>query len=416
MEIQAPNGAFCMAPWTRLHVKANGDALPCCEWRGSPFGNIRKLPLEQIRSGKEMIQVRQKMIDGVASAACSTCYEFDRRGLPSFRRVINEEFAANIPAALKTSGQDSPQADPLRFLTIEFSNLCNYRCRTCGIGQSSAWLGDALRLAQRGVDKLGSAAVRISLSNFIAVRAGHDDFRDILEPLLPHLDTIHFMGGEPLIMPEHYEFLNHLIERKIFHIKLLYHSNFSVTKFRDYDVFKMWKMFQHVQVIASLDAMGRRAEYMRKGQRWPEIERNREFMLRACPEIWFRVMPTLSIMNAMHLPDFHRRWVEKQYIAAHEFSVGNILLNPKIYRAQLLPTNIKNKVVEKYHDHIDRFLKPFGHITADCRREFLSAADFVSGDGDPDDLKQFKKITSDLDEIRGERFVDVFPELAEVFS
>jgi hypothetical protein len=105
--------------------------------------------------------------------------------------------------------------------------------------------------------------------------------------------------------------------------------------------------FDSVAVGASLDDSGPRAEYIRKGTDWAVVEQNRQDMLRICPEVDFYISPTLSIMNAWHLPDFHRDWVERGLIRAQDLNV-NILQDPPHYRIDIATIEYKQRLATKY--------------------------------------------------------------------
>ncbi len=90
----------------------------------------------------------------------------------------------------------------------------------------------------------------------------------------------------------------------------------------------MRKLFDSVSIGASLDAMGPRAENMRKGTDWAQVERNREQMLEICPGVDFYISPTLSILNSYHIVDFHRDWINKGILKPWELKV-NIMQSPE---------------------------------------------------------------------------------------
>ena len=77
------------------------------------------------------------------------------------------------------------------------------------------------------------------------------------------LEEIYFAGGEPLIMEEHYRILKKLDERKMYHVRLKYNTNFSQMTFKKLDVMEIWNRFESVKIGASLDGMGKRGEYLR---------------------------------------------------------------------------------------------------------------------------------------------------------
>ncbi len=51
-----------------------------------------------------------------------------------------------------------------------------------------------------------------------------------------HVEQFYFAGGEPIIMEEHYRILKELDKRKMYHVRLIYNTNFSRTTFKDIDV------------------------------------------------------------------------------------------------------------------------------------------------------------------------------------
>ena len=138
------------------------------------------------------------------------------------------------------------------------------------------------------------------------------------------------------MMDEHYVILEELEKRKRFDVRLIYNTNFTKTKLKDRYVFDYWRKFDSVAVGASLDAMGPRAEFIRKGTKWSEVEANRKLMIEQCPNVDFYISPTLSIQNALHLPDFHKEWVDKGLIKPQDLNV-NILQDPDWLRVDIAP-------------------------------------------------------------------------------
>ena len=173
----------------------------------------------------------------------------------------------------------------------------------------------------------------------------------------------------------------------------------------------LWSHFRNIKVTASLDGSGRRGEYLRKGLCWDTVVANREEMLRRCPDVVFAVSSTLSIFNALHLPDFHREWVEKGYIDRDAFAL-NILLAPEMYRMQVLPAAIKERVLESYRRHRESFLDADGMPALD----FATAANFLQAQNHSRLLPEFVTMTRRLDRLRGEDCREVFPELAALFE
>jgi hypothetical protein len=242
--------------------------------------------------------------------------------------------------------------------------------------------------------------------------AGRDE-QDMWQQLEPHLDyveQIYFAGGEPLLMEEHYNILEELVQRGRTDVRLIYNTNFTHTDLKGRSVFEYWRQFRSVAVGASLDAMGARAEYIRKGTDWSQVEQNRRDMLRICPEVDFYISPTLSILNALHLPQFHRSWVEQGLIRAQDLNV-NILQDPAHYRIDIAPPDYKAHLESVYWSHI-QWLKSQGDPLGRATQGFDSAVTFMNATDNSALIPRFWEKTDQLDAIRNESCLDVIPELA----
>jgi sulfatase maturation enzyme AslB (radical SAM superfamily) len=242
---------------------------------------------------------------------------------------------------------------------------------------------------------------------FYAGRTKTDIWQQI-EPHLDYVEQIYFAGGEPLLMIEHYKILEELERRGRFDVRLIYNTNFTEVKLKDRSVFDYWKKFDRVSVGASLDAMGPRAEYIRKGTDWGRVERNRIEMLETCPDVDFYISPTLSIMNAWHLPDFHRDWVERGLISVQDLNI-NILQDPVHYRIDIAPIKFKQRLRLKFEEHID-WVRPQDKLQR-ATVGFESAINFMMATDNTQLLDKFWDATNQLDSIRNESLLAVIPEL-----
>jgi len=390
---------FCMYPWIHLHSYPTGDAYPCChaEYQAGEFGNCQNQTLSEIWSGDRMRELRDDMLNERKNNACVRCYEQEKSGFFSGRKSANKHHGHNIKKGVEL---DPPFE--MTYWDIRFSNLCNLSCRSCGHIFSSSWYQDQVKLA-------GPEWGQKHKPLFWAGR--HET--DMIEQLMEHLDyveQIYFAGGEPLMMDEHYIILEELEKRKKFDVRLIYNTNFTKTKLKDRYVFDYWKKFDSVSIGASLDAMGPHAEYIRKGTKWAEVEENRSLMMEICPNVDFYISPTLSIQNALHLPDFHRDWVGKGLIQPQDFNV-NILQDPDWLRIDIAPKSYKEKIRIKYQEHLE-WLRPLDKLNR-ATVGFESALRFLETDNTHLLPKFWERMTK-LDDMRNENLLDVIPELSEL--
>lgn len=387
---------FCIYPWIHLHAYPTGEAYPCChaEMKPGVVGNCRTQTLEQIWHGEPMQRLRDDMLNERPNAACTRCYEQEASGFFSGRRSANKHHGHHIKKL---------EANPfeMTYWDIRFSNLCNLKCRSCGHIFSSQWYQDQSKLAGGDWAK----------KNKPLVYAGRTE-TDMWEQLEQHLDyveQIYFAGGEPLLMEEHYNILEHLLRRGRTDVRLIYNTNFTHTDLKGQSVFEYWNQFDSVAVGASLDASHQRGEYIRKGTDWAVVEQNRRDMLRVCPKVDFYISPTLSIMNALHLPDFHREWVDKGLLRAQDLNV-NILQDPVEYRIDIAPAEYKQQIQEKFQKHLE-WLRPQDHLRR-ATVGFESAINYMMATDNSHLIPKFWAKTQQLDQIRKENLLDAIPELS----
>ena len=386
---------FCIYPWIHLHAYPTGEAYPCChaEMKPGVVGNCRTNTLEEIWRDKPMKQLRADMLNETPHAACVRCYEQEESGFFSGRKSANKHHGHHVKK-LETNPFE------MTYWDIRFSNLCNLKCRSCGHIFSSQWYQDQAKLAgPEWKDR-----------NTVLNYAGRTetDMWTQLEPHLDYVEQIYFAGGEPLLMEEHYNILEELVKRGRFDVRLIYNTNFTHIDLKGRSVFEYWKQFKSVAVGASLDGMGTAGEYIRKGTRWYDVVQNRHRMIATCPDVDFYISPTLSILNAWHLPDFHKEWVSAGLICAQDLNV-NILQDPIHYRIDIAPTEYKQRLEAKYLTHLDWMSDrdPLQRAT----QGFRSAIAFMNATDNTQLIDTFWRKTHELDDIRNEKWSDALPEL-----
>ena len=393
---------FCMYPWIHMHTRPDGNAYLCCAADTVfPIGNCKTNTMQEIWNDRPMRESRNDMLPEKSINACNRCYEQEASGFMSSRLSANEQHGHHIKKVAATKEDGTVDNFELTYWDIRFSNLCNLSCRSCGHILSSSWYQDQAKLSGpewKKTHKVLNYAGRFEI----------DAWEQLVEHI-DHVEQIYFAGGEPLLMEEHYNILEELVRRERFDVRLIYNTNFTHTDLKGRSVFEYWKQFRSVAVGASLDGMGHPAEYIRKGTNWYDVVKNRHEMLRVCPNVDFYVSPTLSILNAWHLPSFHREWTAAGLIRAQDLNV-NILQDPAYYRIDIAPADYKIRLEARYRDHIDNWLAgqdPLQRATVG----FESAITFMNSTDNTQLIDTFWRKTHELDSIRNEIWSDVLPEL-----
>ena len=411
------NKAFCILPWIHMHAWPDGRAMPCCiADSDQPFGNVKENSIKEVWNSDKYKELRLAMLNGEKLDCCRRCYELeDSTYIWTLRKNHNQWFGdKHFDLVEKTNTDGSIDEMRMAYMDIRFSNICNMKCRSCGPELSSLH-------AQEHGELYGKHEVANILknngSNIVNV-AKHKDFWNELQQYLPDVEEVYWAGGEPLITDEHYKILDHWIDIGKTDVRLRYTTNFSNLRFKQKSIIDYWKEFPDIQVSASLDAMGARAEFMRFGTVWDTVERNRQEMLEYLPNIHFELTPTISMYNAWNWPDFHMDWVERGLVDIENCRL-NMLTDPDFMRLDNIPNEYKIELRSKYidykawaYDKIKDRIATNPAVVKDVLGKIDSVIQFMNtGKLNKDKLKQFFDKNHGLDQHRKEDFWSTFPEM-----
>jgi organic radical activating enzyme len=341
------------------------------------------------------------MLNDTPSPGCVVCYDKEKIKKESMRLSFNRQLSHRIYKVDKTQPDGELDDFSLNYLDSRFNNLCNLACRSCGASSSSSWHNIAVKLEL--IDKKTKPLL-------IAGKSPDDMYNQIMEHI-DSLDMIYFAGGEPLMIDQFYEILNYLEINKQFDKKLIYNTNFTQTVYKKRSIFEIWKKFHHVSVGASLDAEGSRAEYLRCGTHWKDVINNRKRMLEICPNVDFYISVTPGLINALHIPDFHKSWVNQNLIQAQDFAV-QILYSPAYQSIGHAPEFLKQQIRAKYVKHLE-WLRPRDKLGR-ATNGYESLIEYIDQSTDQFNAKIFWHNVDQLDQYHRTNLIEVFPELAQI--
>jgi len=397
--------SFCILPWIHLYVGPNGNTYPCCivDWREN-IGNVKDSTLKEIWNNNSMKGIRKEMIEGTQPNLCRKCYQQETHGLASPRVTANRNFREHIDRVKNTTTAEGENKEfKLIYWDFRFSNLCNFKCRTCSAGLSSKWYEDEIKLyGGSTVDR-----AHINVNDY-----SKENIQEYVDEFIGEVEEIYFAGGEPLIMDEHYLVLQKLIDTGNTDVKLRYNTNLSRLSFKNWNVLELWKNFtkhkpENVDIYASLDGIGNVAEFSRSGTNWAKIEDNIKICLNS--NIRFNISCTVSILNILNIPAFVDRLVE---LGVNFYHIGlyNILTYPHHYHINILPEKLKHLVVKKLDEHLES-------MSEDMKNDFIPKYKSITNylyskpaESIETSHKLLKTYTLRLDKIRKESFVGTYPE------
>ncbi len=382
---------FCLMPFIHYHIGNNGNVKACCV-ANIPYGNCNKQAFSEIWQGEAIHNLREKFLKGESDPRCAVCLKLEQAGGQSIRQETHERFS------WKKESEENPLP---KYFDIRFSNACNFACRSCWHGASSAWFPEAKQLKR----SLGNQALLQNITDFEAFISETSD-------ALLQAEEIYFAGGEPLMSEEHYALLEYLIENKHTKLRLRYNTNFSVLEFKGHNILDYWKQFEHVEILASVDAHKSLGEYIRKGFKWDNFIKNRD-AIRDLDHIRFKLAPTISVLSVDNLPELYQTCVDLDIIKKADFYI-NILERPYYYNTKAIPKSIKERIAARFENFYQWAYK--NEVPQSVLKQFQECIAYMQNEELNKHWKKFIEETELFDKMRVESSNDLKNTFGEFYT
>ena len=279
MSIPPKPATLCMAPWTHTYLSPQTERRMCCASRepaqsftqyidsSSGSGVYKPITLEAHWNGDHMRSVRRRMMAGETLPECAVC---DNKLLNTsvYKDYFNSLFGHKYSAVLaSTAASGATTMLPVSW-DYRFTNLCNFKCRTCGDMLSSAW-----ETEQRTHDMINWSDPKNAWQR-PEIKQQITQFQDtIVEQEFAlaveqhRVEEIYWVGGEPLMYEQHWRYMQRIIELGDGpRVYARYNTNLSRVDYRGINLYS--DVLDHIrdwQICASLDGTGPTGEYIRTG-------------------------------------------------------------------------------------------------------------------------------------------------------
>lgn len=350
---------FCPEPYRNISSKSYGYWQACCIASNESV-KLHNMKLDdtsfmEFYNSTYMKTLRKDMLEGNMShtvkTTCQQCIHNEKTTGESRRTQSNLIYNKE---EILTSGL---VIDLIRIKHI--GNLCNAKCVTCFPEVSSLFAQEATKLGNYN----GPTVIQTIPT---------DTYLEGLLEVLPFTKIVKLIGGEPLVNPLTWEFIEWLEVNKLTHLEI--HFTTNGRQFFTEKQLKLLKKFHKIKVSISIDALGAKNDYIRFPTDFKTaIENIKKFRnnVDICD-----TYTTVSILNIGYIKEL------KDYIDVElphiGWNCGTIVETPAIFR----PNNIPNEVKQQYLDNIyddERFPKiiesPFDEALFSKTISFLKTLD-----------------------------------------
>lgn len=389
---------YCKLAQLSLNLDMSGMVQPCnlTTWylqdSDKRHFNVLTDDLRKIWNSEH----RQKLLDdhknGIKNPTCNFCWDAEESGIESTREKFNK--------SLKDVEVNPSQP---KIIILKPGNLCNNACRSCNAHTSSMWYKDGYKISDK------KQSYKDYLKFFDRHKTAYKENTLLENTFAEWEDEIiswDMYGGEPLIIPLFYKLLdqassNKNAKKKDFNL----HTNGMIYK---NDLIAKLSKFKNAQISFSIDAVGKKNDYIRYGSKWENIIENLKLYVDDCKKysnVSITVRTTISPWNIFYYDEIYDFFKKKHILASGEWCTDKAHND-----LRYLPIRVKNKIVEKLfsYDCDDiQWLKILKRV-----RPWIMSV--------PSDYEKYKnsfiEFNNQLDAVRSEKFDNIFPEYAKLFK
>jgi sulfatase maturation enzyme AslB (radical SAM superfamily) len=443
-----PLDTICDLKWNYpIFNMERGEFRSCCRTPSNVISeeDLSTYGIDAFLNSPKMKESRLDLINGIRTSDCKTCWQIEDSGMTSPRhtgsqfwnhlrkrkQVADVEYTED--RLLSTLNNVKDMNDPILvskypyMLEISLGNTCDMKCMYCNHHYSTQWGAEEIklgRITQEQYDKEFPKAPESFNEKF------WEWFKEVG---VKHSTRIGIIGGEPLIMPEFYKFVDRLIEAKknspvkqltsLWIVTNLNTPKNYLEKFLQY-LPKMSEIF-NVEILVSMESVGVRAEYIRNGVDWNRFTANLDTLLsRKDVKFNFGFIPSLNVLSISSLKDFvmfteslykkHRRPVAiKHNIVQFPSHQSPFILTPEFATyvdeciAYMEPKTPYMPIVSDYYGRWDQFIEFLRPLSASLKDN--------TSDRD-EQRRKFARWFDDFDNRRKLNLIETFPEYLDFYN
>jgi len=271
-----------MAPWTHTYLSPQTERRMCCASREpaqsfeqyidttAGTGKYTPIKLKAHWNSEHMKSVRRRMMSGETLPECEVCND-KLLNTDVYRSYFNKLFGHKYNEAMQATDESGYTTMQPVSWDYRFSNLCNFKCRTCGDMLSSSWETEQRQHNMVDWTNIKNNWMRPEIRQQISQFQDTQIELEFSEAVEQHrVEEIYWVGGEPLMYEQHWRYMQRIIELGDgARVYARYNTNLSRTQYRGVDLFT--NILTHLrdwQICASIDGTGPIGEYIRTGLDW----------------------------------------------------------------------------------------------------------------------------------------------------
>jgi MoaA/NifB/PqqE/SkfB family radical SAM enzyme len=305
----------------------------------------------------------------------------------------------------------------------------------CGPTDSSGWFKEyETTYGTNTYNEYNGAVEKVKIvkegSKYIAEGKPYDWYKENtfwkeLSKYKDSMKSVYIVGGEPLIIYEHYNFLDECIKDGYSKgMTIEYNTNLTVIPER---AIKLWKNFDQVKFGVSIDGVGKVNDYIRWPSKFSTIEKNLRLLDEVESNYILWTSYTVSVYNMLHLPEFIIWKIRQKFKRVNPspydpFMSMHPLHRPDCMNIKIFPKESAEVIGKHLRESVQRVANELAKSdVSNLEREVKNYSGIVEGYIKYMNQEDFSKFIPEfwsrnnkIDEIRGCDLRDYIPEIIDL--
>jgi len=436
-KLETISPTMCLAKWNQVSLHLPTGLTNSCYH--PPLHKIDPTNLDsnpaELHNTPEKLKQRQQMLNGERPEGCSYCWKMEDTGEMSDRHYRSgEPWAIQDFESIKNKPIDSEWTP--RYVEVNFNNACNFKCSYCSPQFSTTWGKETAVYGQYPTSPPHNAPEHFHGRNRPIPNREDNPYVTAFwkwwPTLYKNLKHFRMTGGEPMMDNNTYKVFEYVIDHPKEDLHLNVTSNMcppdKKLKNKYFDMVKkicIEEKVEHFMQFVSVDAWGKKAEYIRNGLNFNYMMDNVDEFLDRIPVrnsvtfiITYNNLSVTSLdkllegileLRKRHSKTYQRVWFDIPLLRQPAWQ--QITLLPESYQA-IHEANIeymrKNSGEEKgLHIFKDFEIQKMLRNLAYWRK---------NANASTKNKKNFYAFFNEHDRRRGTHFENTFPEMAEFWT
>lgn len=332
---------YCGFLYNGVCINTKQQIKPCCHIKSIPEKTARDWEEFDWSLDTNFAEVEQEMQGDNWSSACYRCQREEEKTGQSPRTRFNEKYVA--------------EHNKYTFWDLKISNTCNLMCVSCNPQSSSKWA----TLVSQNLDKADELSIdyytqrRIIDKRPLSWHKETNTILDVLKENVKETKILKFTGGEPLLIKQVKDICKIFVDNNLnsnVNLKLITNGQADI----DEEWSEIFDYFNYVDLTVSIDGIGSRYEYIRRGSSWDKMTQFMDHVTKL-PNVCVQVAYLQQTLNAA-VKQQTQDWV-KQY----DLDIDNdteILDEPSFLNYSSLKPHLRERYgIDTIHEYSEEQFK-----------------------------------------------------------